>query len=212
MYPFIYDYCRNDAKKLRTVINKIFAKKYGGTKTHDMAEFYSVANDVLIDIWDKKRYNPEKGNFDALLYRALDLAIIDEMKRQTAKKRIVKLDITEEDEFGNYVTRRVSIQDVRLDAPVGDEEQSTLGDFLASDCSVENESGLFEEDVNEWHERTRQFLASLSPLQRKIIIMIAYDKSPEEICNELSITMQHYNNSVSRIYSDRKIDILRPQK
>ena len=65
----ISEYYQNNAKKLRTMINQIFHRHYGGINDKDIDEFYGIGTDVLIEIWKKHKNGNEtfdfsKGYFD----------------------------------------------------------------------------------------------------------------------------------------------------
>lgn len=64
-------YYENNAKKLHTVINKIFVKHYGGIAGKDIEEFYGVGSDVIMDIIWNGRYDSDKGDFDGYIYIGL---------------------------------------------------------------------------------------------------------------------------------------------
>ena len=96
-----------------------------------------------------------------------------------------------------------------MDAPIKDEDNSTFGDLIADKTDVENE--IFgKEDREEWHKEVKQYLSSLSPLQKRIIFMLSDNYTPDEICEDLHIDISHYNHSVNRMFADEKIKILRP--
>ena len=83
--------------------------------------------------------------------------------------------------------------------------------MLASydDFSIEKE--LFEKDKREeWSEEANMYLDSLSPLQRKIAFLLSDNNTPNEICEELHITLKHFENSMKRILADERIRSLRP--
>ena len=209
METILKSYYANNAKKLQAMVNQIFYKNYGGISDKDMSEYYSVANDVFADIILNNRYDSSKGNFDDFLYISLSLAVIDEIKRQTRDKRTNKIEVEEENESGEIIKKRVPIRDVYLDAPMKDDENSTYGDLVPDKNTVESEI-IGEEKREEWHKEVKKYLESLSPLQRKIAFLLSDNFTPEEICEDLHITMSHYNNSVRRIFAHEKTKILIP--
>lgn len=131
------------------------------------------------------------------------------MTGRTRDKRCTKITIVKKDENGNKTVDKEIIPDIRMDAPIKDGENSTYGDMIADKNNVE--SKIFQKDEREeWHREVKDFFASLSPLQREIAFMLSDNYMPDEICEELHISMNHYNNSVKRIFADEKIKILRP--
>lgn len=187
MDEILITYYSNNAKKLHKIVDRILLK-FGGLSDKDLDDFYSLANEVFVDVM--ARYD-DSQSFDAFLYSCLSNKVKTEMTRRNCEKR--KAD-------------RMSIS---IDAPIGDDENSTIGDIIASDFSIEKE--LFEKDKREeWSEEANRYLDSLSPLQRKIAFLLSDNNTPNEICEELHITLKHFENSMKRILADERIKSLRP--
>ena len=187
MEQILNKYYADNAKKLHKVVDKIL-KRFGGLSDKDVDDFYSLSNEVFVDVM--ARYD-DSQSFDAFLYSCLLNKIKTEMTRRNREKR--KAD-------------RVSIS---IDTPIGDDENCTIGDMIASDFSIEKE--LFEKDKREeWSEEANMYLDSLSPLQRKIAFLLSDNNTPNEICEELHITLKHFENSMKRILADERIKSLRP--
>lgn len=187
MEQILVTYYSNNAKKLHNTVDRILLK-FGGISDKDMDDFYSLANEVFVDVM--RRYDGSQS-FDGFLYSCLLNKIKTEITRRNREKR--KAD-------------RMSIS---IDAPIGDDENSTIGDIIASDFSIEKE--LFEKDKREeWSEEANRYLDSLSPLQRKIAFLLSDNNTPNEICEELHITLKHFENSMKRILADERIKSLRP--
>lgn len=187
MDEILITYYSNNAKKLHKIVDRILLK-FGGLSDKDLDDFYSLANEVFVDVM--ARYD-DSQSFDAFLYSCLLNKVKTEMTRRNCEKR--KAD-------------RMSIS---IDAPIGDDENSTIGDIIASDFSIEKE--LFEKDKGEeWSEEANRYLDSLSPLQRKIAFLLSDNNTPNEICEELHITLKHFENSMKRILADERIKSLRP--
>lgn len=178
------EYYGNDCKKMHKVVNNLLYK----LKYHDVevSDFYSLADEIIAIAIQRYDF---KQDFDGYIYKCLENKFKTEMTRQNREKR--KADKTA----------------LSLDTPIGDEESGTIEDTLASPISVENE--VFQ-DEKEWRNEVQLFLDSLSPLQQKIAILLSDENTPSEICEELHITMKHYQNLLERIISDEKIKILRP--
>lgn len=187
MDRILITYYANNAKKLHKMVDKILIK-FGGLSDKDLDDFYSLANEVFVNVM--KRYDGSQS-FDGFLYSCLSNKIMSEMTRRNREKR--KAD-------------RMSIS---IDTSVGDDENSTIGDMIASDFTIERE--LFKDNKrNEWRKEIKEYLDSLSPLQRKIAFLLSDNNTPDEICEELHITLKHFENSMKRILSDEKIKPLRP--
>ena len=197
-------YFQNDAKKLYDMVDKILQKLRFNV---DKSDFYSLGNEIFIDVL--KRYD-EIQDFDGFLYSCLEKKFKTEMTRRTRDKRCIKTEVVEKDLFGNEVIKKVIVPDVRLDAPLNDEdEETTIGDVTAGNNTVESEV-FKEEKREEWRSEVKEYLDNLSPLQRKIAFLLSDNNTPDEICEELHITMKHFDNSLKRILADERIRPLRP--
>lgn len=196
-------YFQNDAKKLYDMIDKILQKLRFNV---DKSDFYSLGNEIFIDVL--RRYD-EIQDFDGFLYSCLEKKFKTEMTRRTRDKRCIKADVIEKDLFGNNVIKKVIVPDVRLDALLNDEdEETTIGDVTAGNNTVESE--IFKEEKREeWRSEVKEYLDNLSPLQRKIAFLLSDNNTPDEICEELHITMKHFDNSLKRILADERIRPLR---
>lgn len=196
-------YFQNDAKKLYDMIDKILQKLRFNV---DKSDFYSLGNEIFIDVL--KRYD-EIQDFDGFLYSCLEKKFKTEMTRRTRDKRCQKTEIVEKDLFGNKVTKKVIVPEVRLDAPLSiEDEETTIGDVTAGNNTVESEV-FKEEKREEWRSEVKEYLDNLSPLQRKIAFLLSDNNTPDEICEELHITMKHFDNSLKRILADERIRPLR---
>lgn len=187
MDRILITYYANNAKKLHKMVDKILLK-FGGLSDKDLDDFYSLANEVFVDVM--RRYDGSQS-FDGFLYSCLLNKIKTEMTSRNREKR--KAD-------------RMSIS---IDTPIGDDENSTIGDVIADKFTIEKE--LFGKwEIEEWRKEVIEFLDRLSPLQRKIAFLLSDNNTPDEICEELHITIRHFENSMKRILSDEKIKPLRP--
>ena len=89
-----------------------------------------------------------------------------------------------------------------------EDEETTIGDVTAGNNTVESEV-FKEEKREEWRSEVKEYLDNLSPLQRKIAFLLSDNNTPDEICEELHITMKHFDNSLKRILADERIRPLR---
>lgn len=187
MEQILITYYANNAKKLHKIVDKILFK-FGGLSYKDLDDFYSLANEVFV--YAMKRYDNTQS-FDGFLYSCLLNKIKTEITSRNREKR--KAD-------------RMSIS---IDTPIGDDENSTIGDLIADDFTIERE--LFEQEKkDEWRKEVIEYLNNLSPLQRKIAFLLSDNNTPDEICEELHITTKHFENSIKRILADERIKQLRP--
>lgn len=207
-------YYENNAKKLHAVINKIFNKHYGGTTGIDIEEFYGIGTDVLIDIWNKYRkgkstYDPLKGNFDGYVYRAIYMAITDEFKKQNRDKRTTKVFLLDnngekviDEKTGKPI--KISLPDVRLDAPIKEDSNTTQGDMIKSDFNIDDEI-----ERNFKDERVEKFLNNLSKTQKQIAEMIMEGVSVFVIKKKLNLSDKDYNDNLNAMRSFENISVLR---
>lgn len=185
MEKILVIYYENNANKLHRVVDKILLK-FGGISDKDMDDFYSLANEVFVDVM--QRYDRSQS-FDGFLYSCLLNKIKTEITRRNREKR------------------RADRLSISIDTPINADEDSTIGDMIASEKTVEKE--LFKEK-EKWRKEVNDYLNSLSPLQRKIAFLLADNNTPSEICEELHITINHFENSMKRILADERIKPLRP--
>ena len=185
MDSIVNSYYANNASKLRKMVDKILIK----LKFHDVdnEDFYSLSNEIFVDVL--RRYDG-KQDFDGFLYSCLMNKFKTEMTRRNRQKR--QADRTA----------------LSLDEKVGsDEDGMTVGDIVADKKTIEGE--IFKEEREEWRKEVKEYLKRLSPLQRQIAFLLSYENTPQEICEELHITMKHFENSLKRILADERIRPLR---
>ena len=186
MEKILNTYYTKNAKKLHTMVDKILFK----LRFHDVdnEDFYSLANEIFVDVIE--RYDG-KQDFDGFLYSCLYRKFCTEMTRRNRQKRQAdRMAISLEEKVGN------------------DEDGITIGDTISDAKTIESE--FFGEKKEEWRREVREYLQKLSPLQRKIAFLLSDNNTPDEICEELHITMQHFENSLKRILADERIKPLRP--
>ena len=120
-------YYANNAKKLHSTVDKILLK-FGGLSNKDLDDFYSLANEVFVDVL--RRYDGSQS-FDGFLYFCLSNKIKTEITRRNREKR------------------KVDRMSIPIDAPIGDDENSTVGDMIADDFNIEKESSSMRDIVKE---------------------------------------------------------------
>ena len=133
---FINSYYANNAEKLHKLVDKILFKLRFMNIDND--DFYSLANEVFTDV--VKRYDG-KQDFDGFLYSCLTNKFKTEMTRR------------------NRIKRQIDKNAISLDAPVGDNENSTIGDLLADEDTIEKK--FFEENEEVYSVEMQQYLSRL---------------------------------------------------
>lgn len=184
MEQILITYYANNAKKLHKIVDRILLK-FGGLSESDIDDFYSLANEVFVDVM--RRYD-DSQSFDAFLYSCLLNKIKTEMTRRNREKR--KAD-------------RMSIS---IDIPIGDDENSTIGDMIAADFSVEKE--VFEKDEGGYSRKMLRYLSRLSKLQKEVLRLNMAGYLPGEIRSELHISEKQYADCNAAIHSYRNVSVL----
>ncbi len=197
-------YCENNMKKLYQVVDEIFYRMFGGVSDKDMAEFYSVAGEVLAHTVLKGKYDPKKGDFDGYIYNALKLAMIDEWKRQHRDKRCGKVEIF--DEEGK--AKRMPVKDISLNAPFGDSKYLTMGDMIPSPFHMED---IVEQRETGQDERIEKYFHSLSKMTREIIKMKMNQVPVFEIKKKLGLTEKEYYEHMKSARMNENIGLFTKQ-
>lgn len=184
MEQILTSYYADNARKLHGIVDRILLK-FGGIPDKDMDDFYSLANEVFVEVM--KRYDSSQS-FEAFLYSCLSKRIKTEMTRRNREKR--KAD-------------RISVS---MDTPVDDEEEITLGDIIADDFSVERE--VLENSEESYSRRMLLYLSRLSKLQREVLKLHSVGYLPNEIREELHISAKQYTECCEAIHSYRNVSVL----
>ena len=184
MEQILITYYENNAKKLHKIVDRILSK-FGGLSDKDLDDFYSLANEVFVDVM--RRYDASQS-FDTFLYSCLLNKIKTEMTRRNREKR--KAD-------------RMSIS---IDMPVGDDEDSTIGDMITDGFTIEKI--LFEDNEEGFSKRMLSYLSRLSNLQKEVLRLNIAGYLPGEIREELHINEKQYADCYAAIHSYRNISAL----
>lgn len=184
MDQIVNSYYENNAKKLHEMADKIL-RKFGGLSDKDYHDFYSLANEVFVDVM--KRYDGEQS-FDGFLYSCLSNKFKSEITRLNRQKR-----------QGDRTA-------VSMDAPIGEDDSLTIGDTIRSDFSMETVTEWMFEDC--YDEKIEKYLSSLSAIQRKIIELKMEDIPVSEIKKKLKLSDKQYEQHCNEIKSFEKISIL----
>ena len=184
MEKILNEYYKDNAKKLRVKVDKML-KNFGGLSDKDYDDFYSLANMVFVDVM--RRYDGVQ-DFDGLLHTSLENKIKTEMTRR------------------NRIKRQADRNSISIDTPIGEDEETTIGDMVASKNTVEKE--LFEENEEAYSNQMQKYLNKLSTLQQEVLRLISIGFSPCEIIEELHINKKLYNDCYNAIHSYRNISVL----
>ena len=182
MEQILISYYEDNAKRLRLIVDKLLAR-FGGLSPKDTDDFYSLANEVFVDVLQK--YDDRKP-FDSFLYCCLSNKIKSEMTRRNREKR------------------KADGLSVPLDAPWG-EEDMTLADVLASDFNLVREV-LGEE--GEQSRKIERYLLSLSVQERRVLTLLAASYKAREIQRLLHISKKEYLDALAGIHAYENISLL----
>lgn len=184
MEQILIAYYADNAKKIHSMVDKILLK-FGGLSDKDLDDFYSLANEVFVDVM--RRYDNSQS-FDGFLYSCLFNRIKTEMSRRNREKR------------------KVDKMSISIDTPIGDDENYTVGDMIAGDFSVEKE--IFEKNEDGYSNRILLYLSRLSGLQKEVLRLNIAGYLPGEIKEELHINEKQYTDCCAAIHSYRNISVL----
>lgn len=184
MEQILIAYYENNAKKLHKLVDKILSK-FGGLSNKDLDDFYSLANEVFVDVM--RRYDGSQ-TFDVFLYSCLLNKIKSEMTRRNREKR------------------KADILSISIDTPIGDDDNTTVGDLIADDVTIERE--LFGQKEEGYSRKMLLYLNRLSALQKEVLRLNIAGYLPNEIREELQISEKQYTDCFSAIHSYRNVSIL----
>lgn len=178
-------YYADNAKKLHKVVDKIVLK-FGGLSSKDTDDFYSLANEVFVDVM--KRYD-ESQSFDGFLYSCLSNKIMSEITRRNREKR--KAD-------------RMSIP---LEATNGNEEECSLLNLIPSDFDTFKEV-IKRQENEQYQDKVQQYIARLSNRQVNILNLLIDGYKANEIQQILNILSNEYSEDLKIMRSYENVKIL----
>lgn len=181
----LHVYYADNAKKLHRVVDRILSK-FGGLSSKDTDDFYSLANEVFVDVM--KRYD-DSQSFDGFLYSCLSNKIMSEITRRNREKR--KAD-------------RLSIS---LDAANNDDGECNLLDFIPSDFDTFEEVAKRQEN-GQYQDKVQQYISRLSNLQVNILNLLIDGYKPNEIRQILEISSKEYADNLQTMRSYENVKIL----
>lgn len=205
----VNEYFDNNMKMLKKICDPLIFHKKVPESYHE--DLYGVASDVLIE--SLIGFDPNKKcSFKTFLMGNIKRAFYDWTRDST---RLCRCNI-QTDAEGKIVRDKdgnvIIIPSIPFDEPA--EDGTDMKEKIASDFNIEDnlpeEIGFSSDNTENWHPVVKDYLNGLSPLQRKIILMLSRNKDRDEICKTLNITYNHYENSLKRILADERIKPLRP--
>lgn len=178
-------YYADNARRLHKTVDRILSR-FGGLYGKDKDDFYSLANEVFVDVL--KRYDSGQP-FDGFLYACLSNKIMSEVTRRNREKR------------------KADRMAVSLDAVNGDEEECSLLDFLPSDFDTFEEASKGQED-GQYSNKVQRYISGLSDRQVNILNLIVDGYDPGEIRRILEISPKEYSDSLNIMRSYEKVKVL----
>lgn len=169
-------YYADNARKLHKTVDKIIAK-FGGLSDKDKDDFYSLANEVFVDVL--KKYDSVQS-FDGFLYACLFNKIKTEITKRNREKR------------------RADRMSVSLDAMNEDNEQCSLLDFIASDFDTFDEA-VKDQGNGQYQDKIQLYIARLSNRQVNILNLLVDGYKPNEIQGFLKISPRQYSDDLQII-------------
>lgn len=178
-------YYADNAKKLHKTVDRILCK-FGGLSGKDMDDFYSLANEVFVNVI--KRYD-YKQSFDGFLYSCLSNKIMTEITRRNREKR------------------KADRMCVSFDVSNGDEEEGSLLEFIPSDFDTFEEVAKRQEN-GKYQDKVERYISRLSNCQVNILNLLVDGFKPNEIQLLLEISPREYADNMQIIRSYENIKIL----
>ena len=184
LHPYMDTYYADNAKKLHRTVDKILFK-FGGLSDKDLDDFYSLANEVFVDVM--RRYD-ESQSFDGFLYSCLTNKIKTEMTRRNREKR------------------KADRMCTSLDAAIDNDEECSLLDFLASDFDTFEEV-IKTQECGQYQDKIQMYIKRLSNRQISILNLLVDGFKPNEIREMLEISPREYldDMQIMRCYENVKI-------
>lgn len=185
LQPYMDSYYADNARKLHRTVDKILSR-FGGLSDKDTDDFYSLANEVFVDVL--KRYDPEQS-FDGFLYSCLSNKIMTEITRRNREKR------------------KADRMCISLDAVNGDDEQCNLLDFIPSDFDTFDEV-VKTQECGQYQDKIQMYISRLSNRQVSILNLLVDGYRPNEIQRILEISVREYSADMQIMRSYENVKVL----
>lgn len=178
-------YYVDNAKKLHRVVDRILSK-FGGLTYKDTEDFYSLANEVFVNVL--RRYDYEQS-FDGFLYACLSNKIMSEITRRNREKR------------------KADRMAVSLDAPAGDGGECGLLEFIPSGFDTFDEV-MKRQGRGKYRIKVQTYISKLSTRQVNILNLLIDGYAPHEIRAILEISANDYAVDMQFMRSYENVKIL----
>lgn len=177
-------YYADNAKKLHKIVDRILSK-FGGLSSKDLDDFYSLANEVFVDVMKRFDY---AQSFDGFLYSCLSNKIMSEITRRNREKR------------------KADRMSTSLDAVNGNDEECNLLEIIPSDFDTFEEVVKLQEE-GQYQDKVQQYISRLSNQQVNILNLLIDGYKPNEIRQILEMSSKEYtdNMQIMRSYENVKI-------
>lgn len=188
MGQYVDFYCDNENRELKKIVKPILERRFAWIPQMEYHDFYSIASMVVWDCeqkFDEGKVKTKK--FKSFVSTCIHNKIKTHITYMNRDKRIAK------DNEGNL------LHNSSLDAPISDEDNSTIGDYIDGEFCVE------EEAIGDSNERVECCLESLSSIQRKIIELKMEGISVEEVKQQLNLSNSEYESHMKAIKENRTI-------
>lgn len=189
MEQILNEYYADNAKKLRGKVDKIL-KNFGGLSDKDYDDFYSLANEVFVDVM--RRYDGIQV-FDGFLFSCLSNKIKTEITRRNREKR------------------QSDRNSISWETPMNEESDTTIGDIITDTKRAEHfdiDKTFFEDDGEKYSEKMLLYITKLSKLQKEVVKLIVSGYTKEEIKQKLHINNKDYKDCIESMSSYKNISIL----
>lgn len=184
MEQILRTYYENNARRLRGMVDRLLSK-FGGLSDLDVDDFYSLANEVFVEVM--RRYDGAQP-FEGFLYSCLFNKIKTEMTRRNREKR------------------KADRMTISLDMPLGEDEDTTLGETIVGDFTIERE--VFDQGREGYSQRTLMYLDRLSGMQKAVLRLHMDGYAPNEIRRKLRISKKQYDDCNAAIHAYRNVSLL----
>ena len=106
----------------------------------------------------------------------------------------------------NCEKRKADRMSISIDTPIGDDENSTIGDTIADNVTIEKE--IFEGREEGYSKKMLKYLNRLSNLQKEVLRLSIAGYLPGEIREELHMSEKEYADCYAAIHSYRNVSVL----
>lgn len=97
--------------------------------------------------------------------------------------------------------RKANLNAQSLYAPIKEGSDTVYAEVIASTFDID----MYIEDIPELSDKMMKFIKSLSPMQQKIVLLLADGKVKEEICNALDLDHDSFEQHMKRIKSSESV-------